>query len=439
MSSPKLTILYFDETMVARIDLPDHSGSRKRQGPRKQQQFWSSVCTAEFSVSDRIREALELSPERPGRIAIISPCFWTDVLHVPQDVASIASEAEVYQALAIEAESNSGIAAFECMLGAIPLASKDRQASLWLATQVSRAQWSAVSELLRQRNLNLRCVAHPIVGTLAGDQPQESHLVLDALRVWDVWHAQGTPVESNDHEAISSKAEAWAAALERSDVRPLFIRTPGGRSAWCLPAASATLTLLTIVGCLVSNWHCRWQFQTAERSIAQLEQAQSLRDSTLAALKRTSTKLEQLRKEVAEAQSKRQLNERTIQQAESLYARQSGRWSSLIDGLAETAEECWITRMETDAQQTKLFGLALDNAAAHAFAGRLETALRDSGWSLMPTATQLIEERLIGFEIVLVSDPSPPRSGSEAPHVVTNVPGASGLHDQRLGLAGELR
>ncbi|MDX1925588.1 MAG: hypothetical protein SFV81_03665, partial [Pirellulaceae bacterium] len=228
---------------------------------------------------------------------------------------------------------------------------------------------------------------------------------------------------------------AWAVCISQTPAYPLLMLSEiESNTAKSQPVLTATLALLSAVGC--GLWHLQTQKSLAmtTQSIEHFEKQQSQREATEAALKSAEASVTQLRLEVQNNQATRLAAERQIQLAGTVHSLHNRRWLALVDALAESASEnCWVQKLESSAVQTVVHGLALDNTAANGFAGRLELALKGSGWRATPAATSLTSHNLIAFKIVL-SAILKPDDGPLTPSITRK----QDLLETKLELAGVL-
>ncbi len=385
------TILLITRQVLARIDL----GGRKRLSVK---QIWTAPSCDYDRILPEVARALKLGNRRPGRVTIVCPDFWTDILSVPADVAAIASENEINQALALEAEVDSGLSAFDSRTTAIRIglehdSSEDCQ---WCVSQVPIVQIHDLSRTLRTLSAKLHCLAHPLAAQLIYSERVSVETVQGLLATW---RDQETP----DADELQAFATAWAGCLSQTPPHPLLMLANSEVAGNSQPMAlTASLALLAAGGCGLWHWQSQKCLTVATQAIERLERQQSQREATEASLKTAEASIVQLRQEVIKAQATRQATERQLQLAGVVHSQNNQRWMALIDALAESANEnCWVQKLESNSLQTVVHGLALDNAAANGFAGRLEFALKGSGWRTAPAATNVLPQNLIAFTIVL--------------------------------------
>ena len=391
MFTHRHTILLITRQVLARIDL---SGKRRLSV----KQIWTQPSCDYDSIQSEVSRTLKLGTRRPTHVTVVSPEFWTDVLSVPADVATIAKENEINQALALEAEVESGLSAFDSRTIAFKIHDLDErnEDGQWCVTQVANAQLRELSHTLRMAGTRLHGIAHPIVAQLAAAKNLSVEGVQELLRPWR------EKTEFTD-VAMATLAMDWAVCLTLNPKFPMLMMAQAEALSNAQPIAlSASLALLAASGCGWWHWQSEQCLAATTQAIERLEKQHSQQEATEAALKNAEASVVQLRQEVVKAQSVRQTVERQLQLAGATHSLHNRRWSALIDALAASAaENCWVKKIESRSVQTVVHGLALDQAAANGFAGRLELALNGSGWKTAPATTAVSPHNLVAFQIVL--------------------------------------
>ncbi len=391
MFTHRHTILLITRQVLARIDL---TGKRRLSV----KQIWTQPSCDYDSIQSEVLRTLKLGTRRPTHVTVVSPEFWTDVLSVPADVATIAKENEINQALALEAEVESGLSAFDSRTIAFKIPDRDErnEDGQWCVTQVASAQLRELSHTLRMAGTRLHGIAHPIVPQLAAAKNLSVEGVQELLRPWRE-KTEFTEV------AMTTLATDWAACLTLNPKFPMLMMAQAEALSNAQPIAlSASLALLAAGGCGWWHWQSEQCLAATTQAIERLEKQHSQQEATEAALKNAEASVVQLRQEVVKAQSVRQTVERQLQLAGATHSLHNRRWSALIDALAASAAaNCWVKKIESHSVQTVVHGLALDQAAANGFAGRLELALNGSGWRTAPATTAVSPHNLVAFQIVL--------------------------------------
>ena len=391
MFTHRHTILLITRQVLARIDL---SGKRRLSV----KQIWTQPSCDYDSIQSEVLRTLKLGTRRPSHVTVVSPEFWTDVLSVPADVATIAKENEINQALALDAEVESGLSAFDSRTIAFKIHDLDErnEDGQWCVTQVANAQLRELSHTLRMAGTRLHGIAHPIVAQLAAAKNLSVEGVQELLRPWR------EKTEFTD-VAMATLAMDWAVCLTLNPKFPMLMMAQAEALSNAQPIAlSASLALLAASGCGWWHWQSELCLAATTQAIERLEKQHSQQEATEAALKNAEASVVQLRQEVVKAQSVRQTVERQLQLAGATHSLHNRRWPALIDALAASAAaNCWVKKIESRSVQTVVHGLALDQAAANGFAGRLELALNGSGWRTSPATTAVSPHNLVAFQIVL--------------------------------------
>ncbi len=387
MFLPSHTLLLITRQVLARIDL---TGKRRL----RVKQIWTHPSCDYDVLTPEINRTLKLGP-RPGRLTVISPDYWTDVLSLPTDVVSIASLSETVQALALEAEVDSGLSAFESRTAAIPLASSNADDSQWCVTQVADAQLRELSQIAKFNKTQLLGAAHPVAAQLASIENANAEQAVELLQCW----REQTEFTT---EQVAELARAWSICLASTTRSPLMIGEIEGAATTQPIALTASLALLAFGGCGLWHWQVQQRLSSAKLAIEVLEKKQSQHDATDAALKSAEASIAQMRMDLSKTQAARQTTERQLELAAATHTQQNQRWVALVDALSQLADgSCWVQRLESTPVQTIVHGLAIDVASANRFAGRLESALQHSGWTTIPAKTLVTPNGLVTFDVVL--------------------------------------
>ncbi len=418
------TILLITRQVSARIDL----SGRKRLSVKH---VWTGPGCDYDNILPAVPRALKLGTRRAGQVTVVSPDIWTGVLSLPTDVAAIASENEVFQALALEAEVDSGISAFESRTNAMRIEDADRSdESLWCVSQLALRNLQELSNALRTLGSHLHSVAHPMAAQLVRSEHVSVAMVESLLDSWRDSIAM-------DAEGIQELASVWADCLSLTPAHPLLMMAELDSAVAKTPSAALaiSLALLAAGGCAVWQQQVQKNLAMTTQSIEKFEKQQSQREATEAALKSAEASAAQLRQEILKTQANRLAAERQLQLAGATHMLHNRRWSALLDGLAEAASDgCWVQKIESSSVQTIVHGLAIDNAEANGFAGRLELALKGTGWRAIPAATSQTAKGLIEFKIVLKATLKPVDQATDSVYS-----SKQGLNSVPLDLAGNVQ
>ncbi len=393
MFAPRHTLLLITRQVLARIDLTGKSRLHVKQ-------IWTQPSCDYDVLAPEIERALKLGP-RPGRLTVISPDYWTDILSIPSDVVAIASESETLQALALEAEVDSGLSAFDARTAAVRLSSSNSDDSQWCVSQIADVQLRWLSEFAKSSKTRFNAAAHPVAAQLALIENVSVEQTAELLQRW----REQTEFSV---EQVAELAQAWSVCLASTPRSPLLLSELEVVTASQPLALTASLALLAFSGCGLWHWQSQQCLASATQAIETLEKTQSQHESTDAAMKSAEGRVAQLQLDVTKNQTARQTTERQLEIAAATHAQNNQRWVALVDALAQLADgSCWVQKLESTPFHTVVHGLAIDIAAANRFAGRLEHALQSSGWKTIPAKSSVTSNGLVAFDVVLEAKMKP--------------------------------
>ena len=180
--SKRLTLLLITQSKLARIDV---SGGRNPRATG----VWSRERFPEESTATRVDAALRLGPKKTGDVWVFSDEFWTGPVHLAPEVAGALDDEELEQAIALEAETYSGISAFESRLGMKRLPKDVTGEQRWWLTQIPQEDWHEADQTVRQFGGKLSGMAHAVLArfprNLFGDPDTEDR------RPWRLHQAFG--------------------------------------------------------------------------------------------------------------------------------------------------------------------------------------------------------------------------------------------------------
>ncbi|MEL6109330.1 MAG: PilN domain-containing protein [Planctomycetota bacterium] len=148
------TLLLITQSRLARVDVTVGKSSRVKG-------VWTLERMAGESIATLADATLRLGPKRCGDVFLLSHEFWTGVVHLASDVAGALDGEELDQAIALEAETFSGVSAFDSRLGIKSLPRDAGGEARWWVTQVPQADWREVDQVVRQFGGKLAGVGHP--------------------------------------------------------------------------------------------------------------------------------------------------------------------------------------------------------------------------------------------------------------------------------------
>ncbi|MFO1066348.1 MAG: hypothetical protein U0892_21025 [Pirellulales bacterium] len=397
MTSPRLTFLFITDHKIARSDIRGRGSRRYVQS--------TLIERDGRSLSEAVDTALQLDTASPGPTWIVTSDAWSGKIQLPADSTARLPADALIQALRKEAELESGFDVRSSVFGFIEQSNIPTDAltsvRTWDAIQLDRDDFVAVAG-------RIEAAGASFLGVLPHSEA--------AARGDDEFADENESTEAGYNEL----ADRWESRLN-SDEALLCIAHKTARRM------SAQFTKHVSLATLVVSFAiCGWIEFTMRRHIdaVRVESAEWARRSGNHADQEEQLQLEQRR--VAEMRKQVEL---LVQhnaecegrsRAERRRRLQSNiRWTSLLNALPRSIDgECWLQRMVPEEDQSKLYGITLNHAAAHRFAAKLERELTGRGWRVTPAVTCEMENGLTTFEILLQPvDADVSESLAQQPHV----------------------
>ena len=155
----KLTLLLITQKQLARVDVL--VGKRPRV-----KEAWTRERMDGESIGTLVDAAIRLGPKKTGEVWVLSTDFWTGVVHLSSDVAAALDGEELDQAIGLEAETYSGISAFESRLGTNRLPKDDTGESRWWVTQIPNSDWQSIGQAIKQFGGKLAGAGHAALSSI---------------------------------------------------------------------------------------------------------------------------------------------------------------------------------------------------------------------------------------------------------------------------------
>ncbi|MEL6895698.1 MAG: hypothetical protein AAFP90_06330, partial [Planctomycetota bacterium] len=153
-----LTLIVITRSQLARVDIS--------RGRTKLVRLRDRI--ANQPIGTLVDAALRQGPKKAGDVWVMSTDFWSGVVHLGPDVARTLDEEELQQAIALEAETDSGISAFDSRLGTVSLPPDESgDQRLWV-TQITQSDWQDAKHAVTQfggklAGMGSASLAHPPV------------------------------------------------------------------------------------------------------------------------------------------------------------------------------------------------------------------------------------------------------------------------------------
>ena len=157
--SNRLTLLLITQSQLARIDV---SGGKSASAKG----VWTRDRIPGESIATLTDAAIRLGPKKTGDVWVFSNEVWTGVVHLAGDVAAALDADELDQAIALEAETFSGVSAFDSRLGLKPLPKDISGDARWWVTQIPHSDWQEVDQVVQQFRGKLAGMGHAALAAI---------------------------------------------------------------------------------------------------------------------------------------------------------------------------------------------------------------------------------------------------------------------------------
>ncbi|TVP99683.1 MAG: hypothetical protein EA381_09335 [Planctomycetaceae bacterium] len=430
------TILLLTAERIVRADFSGGRLTVLRQQPRPDADDLAMLVDSALRLGGKCRRT----------VWVLTTDVWVQAVPLESGATRGVSATELTQALAFEAESLSGIGAFESVLAHRSLESDGFHRHFWVV-QMPLWQLEQVDEAIGEHGGRLGGITHPAglpraVGSQsAGSSWQRIELWPDCVAA--VRSSSGKTPEvhlvnsSPAQESWKATVRMWLEANPNADQRVLLFSRPGDHllgmgdetetvdlndeasligwlTAWneslgfrepavplLQPAAaplsvqsrlvmSAAVAALVAAGCWAIDITSRAKLRSADEETRQLEQRAEEYAAFDGEIKRRTDQLakrsEENRKLVA-----------ALDTYEAVADAQKRRLAVLLAGVAELRpEHLVIRRIEQDAATVTISGAHLDPNSVHDFAEQLNRRVRPLGWTVQPTPQEASKKTTSG-------------------------------------------
>lgn len=406
---PSHTLLFVTPWQIARMDFSGvhrptlHETWCVNRSPVSKADVSASLLPGD-SLTVGLARAIQLGPKTLGRVTLVSSQFWTDVIALPADVAALANAGELRQALAIEAEMDSGLTAFESQVAYLPLLNETPNSAAYCVTQFDDRQLVELHQLLQSRNTRIHQLAHPIA-LLQPTELNTPESVTKLIGRWSEIPDQGCTEEDNfSKENLAVVASHFSRLVSERTLSSLWLKPRRQLRLPELLTIGTVFAVAALVCCTTNCYLMRKCLVTIKQSNSRMQQEVVAYESCSADLSRLEKEVAKLGEEECLARKASEATELQTQLTSRRHCQINARWGLLFSALAEHSADCWLRSIQSDDRQTVLSGVAMDAVQAHAFAVRLEDHLRDSGWVVSPATTRLSSYNLCDFTIFLTSN-----------------------------------
>jgi len=368
--------------------------------------------------------AATVGPKLGRRVFVLSSSAWSQTVSLPSESIRGLSQDELAKMLNFEAESLSGLSAFESSL-----AFHQTSNSEFLITQIAQAELSTIRDMITSRGSKFQGLASP-VGVPSNVQ---GNATWNRVEYWSscVCH---TSSESETPDIINTdpRSDRWRGALTRPDAfAQASVQLYGPDLAWRASDATATCCDLSDQK-EAEQWLTAWAtILTGSASVVPVIQPAAAGNSN--ARRKSSTQLlaaamvatlclahwifvkqtvrnihqdlEKLKAPIATrkkynqqrlaAEKQRDLLRKQLSDVGSRHSQIVGlenhrhRWVTLLRLLSEQhSSQMVITRIEYGPEGLTVMGRSVDAQSAGQLAGALRPSLRRQGWIVEPPSQE---------------------------------------------------
>ncbi len=430
------TLLLLTAERIVRADFSGGRLTALRQQPRPDADDLAMLVDSALRLGGRCRRT----------VWILTTDVWVQAVPLEAGATRAASAQELSQALAFEAESLSGIGAFESVLAHRSLESDGFHRHFWVV-QMPVWQLDQVGEAISEHGGRLGGIAHPAgLPRAVGSQSPGSSW--QRIELWPdcVAAVRSTAGKTPEVQLVNSSPaqEGWKTTLQMwlesnpiADQRALMISRPGDElrgmgdeteiidlndeaslkgwlTAWneslgfrepavplLQPAAeplsvqsrvvmAAAFAALVAAGCWAIETASRAKLESAGEETRQLEQRAeefAAFDGEIRSRNERLTKRSDENRKLAAA----------LDTYEAVAEAQKRRLAVLLAGVADLRpEHLVIRRIEQNAGTVTISGAHLDPNSVHDFAARLNRRVRPLGWTVEPTPQEASKKTTTG-------------------------------------------
>ena len=382
-ANPLHIVLMINDTSIVRVDIVPID-SLQIVSSRHLERSESS------ELGDAVAQAMALETQASdSKTAIntwvLSDEVWSGKVDLPKTVVEAINPKELQQALALEAEHESGISAFDSRLISVPLELTGIESNWWV-TQAEQSHWDAVK------------AAVPAWASFAGLTALSSSNDLD--RSADL--EEGATFD--DSYALRWLADELSDAVSR----PVIIdrddvAVADEQKRFRLFVAAAILLV-----CFGGNALGNYYVSNATDDLSRLVDREMGLRKRLKRADLEARKISQAQQQVESEQVSIKQRRLQADQQHRLWSVQRQRPAQVLRALAATAgPDHWIQKIQMTPQRVILAGLAVDSAAVTTLAQAIELELGRMRWAVEPAEMRPEMGRLISFQLKLVPDDQP--------------------------------
>jgi len=374
---PNYTLVLITNRLIARIDV-------RVRGKVTVDSFQTAERPKNVSVRKLVEAVLAMGPKKIHPVWLYSGDFWTGSIRIPADFYGIANGDELNQAAILEAETQSGIPAFQSKVAMSQIENDSFGDPQFWVTQIQEDLLNEIQQAFRSSKVKWLGIAHPAL--TCPDPLSESIRSLEGLE-----SESGIRTWAHDVALVCS---AQVPSTPSFTV-PAKVMNQQSQTIW-----AAIAILLTVTACAYASIQDKNTLQQIEQmSLSHSRQIETAESLNLA-LQTAESSLDEKRKKVQADTLRLNTWSKELELVRFNQSTLHGHCSNLIDAIANSADsESWLQSIESNASRTTLKGLSLSEASAHRFASGLELQPKLVGHTVSPAQIRQLESDLIEFSI----------------------------------------
>jgi len=374
---PNYTLVLITNRLIARIDV-------RVRGKVTIDSFQTAERPKNVSVRKLVEAVLVMGPKRIHPVWLYSSDFWTGSIRIPSDLYGIANGDELNHAAVLEAETQSGIPAFQSKAAMTRIENDSFGDPQFWVTQIQEDILNGIQQAFRSSKVRWLGIAHPAL--TCPDPLSDSKRSLEGLE-------SESGIRSWAHD-VALVCSAQIPSIPSFAV-PANVMTQQSQTVW-----AAIALLLTVAVCAYASLKDKNTLQQIElMSLSHSRQIETAESLNLA-LQTAESSLEEKRKKVQANTIRLNTLSKELELIRFNQSTLHGHCSNLIDAIANSADsDSWLQSIESNASRTTLKGFSLNEASAHRFASGLELQPKLVGHIVSPAQIRQLESDLIEFSI----------------------------------------
>jgi len=375
---PNYTLVLITDSLLARIDVRVRSKITIDS-------IETAATPENASIASLVASALAMGPTRTNPVWLFCNRFWTGTISIPSDMHAIANSDELNQAAILEAETQSGIPAFQSKVVLTRIKNDLHGEPQYWVTQALDTELASIEQAFCLAKAKWTGIAH-----VALDCPTDPSADLNPI---------GFSLGS-DSEVRNWALETIKDLSAKTATRPYFTPPVKVLSPTTQTLLASVLASLTVVVCTSVYIRDKSALQSIELLSVNASKQNESAEALTRQLQKAELSLVESRKKRQDDQIRFDTTKREFELNQFNQSLLSGHCVNLIDAIANSADsDSWLRSIESNAAKTTLKGLCLNEASAHRFASSLEQQPKLVGHTVSPAQITPLENDLIQFLI----------------------------------------